>query len=46
MLVEVAAAVQQAETSVKRQWLVDAFEISCVSRCPSTVNILHSWTIR
>lgn len=37
MLVEVVAALQHAEGSVKRQWLVDAVEISCVSSYPSTV---------
>lgn len=40
MLVEVVAALQYAaEGSVKRQWLVDAVEISCVSSYPSTVGI-------
>lgn len=37
VLVEVVAALQHAEGSVKRQWLVDAVEISCVSSYPSTV---------
>ncbi|KAK1568532.1 hypothetical protein Q3G72_025587 [Acer saccharum] len=36
VLVEVVAALQQADTSVKRQWLIDAVEISCVSCYPST----------
>ncbi|XP_043808563.1 protein RST1 isoform X3 [Manihot esculenta] len=37
VLVEVVAALQYAaEGSVKRQWLVDAVEISCVSSYPST----------
>lgn len=39
VLVEVVAALQYAEGSVKRQWLVDAVEISCVSIYPSMVNI-------
>lgn len=34
---EVAAVLQHAEGSVKRQWLLDAVEISCVGRYPSTV---------
>ncbi|CAK7328106.1 unnamed protein product [Dovyalis caffra] len=33
---EVVAALQYADGSVKRQWLVDAVEISCVSIYPST----------
>ncbi|XP_028772347.1 protein RST1 isoform X3 [Neltuma alba] len=37
VLVEVVAALHHAEGSVKRQWLVDAVEISCVSPYPSTV---------
>lgn len=32
---EVVAALQYADGSVKRQWLVDAVEISCVSSYPS-----------
>ncbi|XP_068334570.1 protein RST1 [Pyrus communis] len=36
VLVEVVAALQHADGSVKRQWLVDAVEISCVSSYPST----------
>ncbi|KAF7819538.1 protein RST1 isoform X1 [Senna tora] len=36
VLIEVVVALHQAEGSVKRQWLVDAAEISCVSRYPST----------
>ncbi|XP_031384334.1 protein RST1 isoform X2 [Punica granatum] len=36
VLTEVVAALQHAEGSVKRQWLVDAVEISCVSSYPST----------
>ncbi|XP_038904942.1 protein RST1 isoform X2 [Benincasa hispida] len=36
VLVEVVAALQLAEGNVKRQWLVDAVEISCVSVHPST----------
>ena len=37
VLTEVVAALQNVEGSVKRQWLVDAVEISCVSSYPSTV---------
>lgn len=37
VLVEVVAALQNVEGSVKRQWLIDAVEISCVSSYPSTV---------
>lgn len=37
MLVEVVSALQHADEIVKRQWLVDIVEISCVSRYPSTV---------
>ncbi|XP_048128123.1 protein RST1 [Rhodamnia argentea] len=36
VLVEVVATLQHAEGSIKRQWLVDAVEISCVSTYPST----------
>ncbi|XP_031286525.1 protein RST1-like isoform X1 [Pistacia vera] len=36
VLIEVVAALQHADESVKRQWLVDIVEISCVSRYPST----------
>ncbi|KAJ6754277.1 FOCADHESIN FAMILY MEMBER [Salix purpurea] len=36
LLVEVVAALQYADGSFKRQWLVDAVEISCVSSYPST----------
>ncbi|XP_059670118.1 protein RST1 [Cornus florida] len=36
VLVEVVAALQHAEGSVKRQWLLDAVEISCVTKYPST----------
>ncbi|XP_050223482.1 protein RST1 isoform X2 [Mercurialis annua] len=36
VLVEVVAALQHAEGSVRRQWLLDAVEISCVSIYPST----------
>ncbi|KAK7266047.1 hypothetical protein RIF29_18686 [Crotalaria pallida] len=36
ILVEVVAALHHAEGSVKRQWLMDAVEISCVSSFPST----------
>ncbi|XP_057947860.1 protein RST1 isoform X1 [Malania oleifera] len=34
--VEVVAALQHAEGSVKRHWLVDAVEISCITNYPST----------
>ncbi|KAJ4900986.1 Protein RST1 [Raphanus sativus] len=33
--VEVVAALHQAEGGIKRQWLIDAVEISCVSSYPS-----------
>ncbi|KAK8631468.1 hypothetical protein V6N13_028254 [Hibiscus sabdariffa] len=36
VLIEVVATLQHAEGSVKRQWLIDAVEISCVSSYPST----------
>ncbi|XP_039008484.1 protein RST1 isoform X2 [Hibiscus syriacus] len=36
VLIEVVATLQRVEGSVKRQWLVDAIEISCVSNYPST----------
>ncbi|KAJ8476053.1 hypothetical protein OPV22_019780 [Ensete ventricosum] len=36
MLVEVAATLLTAEGRIKRQWLLDAFEISCISEYPST----------
>ncbi|XP_056169713.1 protein RST1 isoform X2 [Syzygium oleosum] len=36
VLVEVVATLQHAEGSIKRQWLVDVVEISCVSNFPST----------
>nr|XP_011468296.1 PREDICTED: protein RST1 isoform X3 [Fragaria vesca subsp. vesca] len=36
VLVEVVAALQDADGSIKRQWLIDAAEISCVSSYPST----------
>ncbi|KAE8651262.1 protein RST1 isoform X2 [Cucumis sativus] len=36
VLVEVVAALQIAEGNVKRQWVVDVVEISCVSVHPST----------
>lgn len=38
MLLEVVATLQHSEGNVKRQWLVDAVEISCVSSYPSTVS--------
>lgn len=37
ILFEVVAALYSAEGSIKRQWLIDAVEISCVSSFPSTV---------
>lgn len=40
MLVEVAASLLTAEGRIKRQWLLDAFEISCISEYPSTVSSL------
>lgn len=40
VLSEVVAALHPAETTVKRQWLIDALEISCVSSFPSTVGTL------
>lgn len=36
VLVEVAAVLQHVEGSVKKQWLVDAVEISCVTSYPYT----------
>ncbi|KAK3032084.1 hypothetical protein RJ639_036298 [Escallonia herrerae] len=36
VLVDVAATLQYAEGSAKRQWLVDTVEISCVTSYPST----------
>ncbi|XP_028069666.1 protein RST1 isoform X6 [Camellia sinensis] len=36
VLVEVVAALQHVEGSIKKQWLVDAVEISCVTIYPST----------
>ncbi|KAG6720020.1 hypothetical protein I3842_03G037400 [Carya illinoinensis] len=36
VLIEVVAALQHAEESVKRQWVVDAVEVSCISSYPST----------
>ncbi|KAK7316466.1 hypothetical protein VNO77_35522 [Canavalia gladiata] len=36
ILVEVVAALHHAEGSIKRQWLIDTVEISCVSSFPST----------
>ncbi|KAF6157441.1 hypothetical protein GIB67_004379 [Kingdonia uniflora] len=36
VLVEVVWALQSAEGSIKRQWLVDAVEISCITKYPST----------
>ncbi|KAL1203391.1 Protein RST1 [Cardamine amara subsp. amara] len=36
VLVEIVAALHHAEGGTKRQWLIDAVEISCVSSHPST----------
>ncbi|KAI5442301.1 hypothetical protein KIW84_011391 [Lathyrus oleraceus] len=36
VLLEVAAVLYHAEIGFKRQWLIDALEISCVSSFPST----------
>ncbi|KAL2335728.1 hypothetical protein Fmac_016941 [Flemingia macrophylla] len=36
ILFEVVAALYHTEGSVKKQWLIDAVEISCVSRFPSS----------
>ncbi|XP_022750551.1 protein RST1 isoform X3 [Durio zibethinus] len=36
VLLEVVATLQHSEGNVKRQWLVDAVEISCVSSYPTT----------
>lgn len=38
VLTEVVAALQHAEGAVRRQWVIDAVEISCVSTYPSTVS--------
>lgn len=41
VLVEVAATLQHADGTTKRQWVFDAAEICCVTSHPSTVsNIL------
>ena len=37
MFIEVVAALQNAEGSVKRQWLVDSIEISSITNYPSMV---------
>ncbi|XP_062193776.1 protein RST1 isoform X2 [Phragmites australis] len=37
VLVEIAAAIYSAENSIKRQWLLDALDIGCVTAHPSTV---------
>ncbi|XP_024029477.1 protein RST1 isoform X2 [Morus notabilis] len=36
LLIEVVAALQNVEGGVRRQWLIDAVEISCVATYPST----------
>ena len=41
ILFEVVAALYHAEGSVKKQWLIDAVEISCVSSFPSTVLVQY-----
>lgn len=35
--IEIVAALHHAEGAIKRQWLIDAVEISCVSSYPSNV---------
>ncbi|KAG2586760.1 hypothetical protein PVAP13_5NG075481 [Panicum virgatum] len=37
VLVEIAAAINSDENGIKRQWLLDALEIGCVTAHPSTV---------
>lgn len=39
VLVEVAAAVYSADNGIKKQWLLDALDIGCVTAHPSTVNV-------
>ncbi|KAL9292968.1 Protein RST1 [Arabidopsis thaliana] len=39
VLIEIVAALHHAEGGIKRQWLIDAVEISCVSSHPSTAII-------
>ncbi|KAJ4973244.1 hypothetical protein NE237_006418 [Protea cynaroides] len=36
VLVEVAAALQCVDVGIKRQWLIDVAEISCITKYPST----------
>lgn len=36
MFVEVVAALQTADGSVKRQWLINVLEMSCMTKYPST----------
>lgn len=38
-LLGVTETLHYADGSVKRQWLVNAMEISCVSKFPSTVRV-------
>jgi len=45
LLIEVVATLQHAEGSVRRQWVVDALEISCISSYPSTVGTRHEITL-
>uniref|UniRef100_A0A0A9DER8 Uncharacterized protein n=1 Tax=Arundo donax TaxID=35708 RepID=A0A0A9DER8_ARUDO len=37
VLVEIAAAIKSAENGIKRQWLLDALDVGCVTAHPSTV---------
>lgn len=39
ILVELAGVIGHEEDSIKRQWLIDAVDISIVSEYPSTVCI-------
>ncbi|KAF9605324.1 hypothetical protein IFM89_015979 [Coptis chinensis] len=36
VLVEVVSVLQKAESSIKRQWFVDAVELGCITNYPST----------
>lgn len=36
LFIEVMVVLQDAEGSIKRQWLIDVLEISCVTKYPST----------
>lgn len=46
LLTEVVAALQHVEGSVRKQWLVDAVETSCVSTHPSTVHTRISFLVQ